>query len=156
MFERATRLDKRHCPTWQAWALMEAQLGRVDEARRLLQKGAWEGVGEKYVARIWQAWALLELRAATGEAEQARAARTSRRYFGHAIEADPYSVPTYIAWAMMEERLGDGRRALDHAYGDVVSAFHYFLQHLNKGAHVLRLRTRAWDLRFPPRARAGP
>ena len=63
MFRRAVAIDARHCASWQAWALMEAKLGRFEEARRLFQQGAWAGVGETHVARIWQAWALLEVSA---------------------------------------------------------------------------------------------
>ena len=38
---------------------------------------------------------------------------TARRYFGNALEADPNSVPTYVAWALVEERHGDFERACE-------------------------------------------
>merc|ERR1711908_4901 len=92
---------------------MEAQLGRFDEARRLFQQGAWAGVGEIDAARIWQAWALLEVRTARNRPEIAQAMVTARRYFGNALEADRNSVPTYVAWALVEERFGDAKRACE-------------------------------------------
>ena len=38
---------------------------------------------------------------------------TARRYFGNALEADRNSVPTYVAWALVEERHGDFERACE-------------------------------------------
>ncbi len=39
LFQLATQADPVDAPTWQAWALMEARLGRHDRARALLKDG---------------------------------------------------------------------------------------------------------------------
>jgi hypothetical protein len=38
----------------QAWGVMEFQLGRYDEARRLFQEGVWADPGNKDVVFIFQ------------------------------------------------------------------------------------------------------
>ncbi|CAM9338272.1 unnamed protein product [Sphacelaria rigidula] len=103
LFERGTIQAPKHCPTWQAWGMMEWQLGNVQRARELFQDGVWQSPKGPFVVRILQARAILE--ASEGNFDDAR------KYFGFALARDPYSMPSMVAWALMEEKLGDIGRA---------------------------------------------
>lgn len=46
-------------PLLQAWGVMEFQLGRYDEARRLFQEGVWADPGNTDVVFIFQVRLLL-------------------------------------------------------------------------------------------------
>eukprot|EP00898_Chlorokybus_atmophyticus_P000347 jgi/Chlat1/1312/Chrsp118S01743 len=97
LFEEGVRADSSHQPVWQAWAVMEFREGNLDRARELFQKGVWADPTNK------NAWGVLEDR-------QSNIA-FARALYKCAVKADPSSVPSWMAWAQMEERLGDLPRA---------------------------------------------
>ncbi len=59
LFERARLADPTNAAVYQAWALMEAKLGRYEEARRLFELGVRADPTD---APSSQAWALMELK----------------------------------------------------------------------------------------------
>eukprot|EP00903_Cladosiphon_okamuranus_P012122 g11374.t1 len=103
LFNKGASQAPRHCPTWQAWGMLEWELGQISRARKLFQEGVWENPKGKHVVRILQAWGILE--ATQGNWDDAR------KYFGFALSRDPLSLPVMVAWALMEEYLGDIGRA---------------------------------------------
>ena len=52
---------------------MEAEDGKIDNARRVFQRGVWAAPKRKGISRLWQAWAECESKA--GDLE------TARKYF---------------------------------------------------------------------------
>jgi Tfp pilus assembly protein PilF len=105
LFDRAARVDPKHQPVWQAWGVMEYRSGNTDTARALFQRGVWANPKSTDAARLFQAWGVLEDRQVnTGVA---------RELFKCAVKADPSSVPSWQAWAQMEERLGAVTRAAE-------------------------------------------
>ncbi|CAN0425872.1 unnamed protein product [Ectocarpus sp. 13 AM-2016] len=74
LFSKGTRQSPKHCPTWQAWGMLEWELGQISRARKLFQEGVWENPKGPYVVRILQAWGILE--ATQGNWDDAR------KYFG--------------------------------------------------------------------------
>jgi tetratricopeptide (TPR) repeat protein len=85
---------------WQAWALMEKQLGQPERARQLFERGTQADPSH---APVWQAWALMEKQ--LGQPERAR------QLFERGTQADPSNAPTWQAWALMEKQLGQPERA---------------------------------------------
>ncbi|MEA3345823.1 MAG: tetratricopeptide repeat protein, partial [Chloroflexota bacterium] len=86
---------------WQAWALMEKELGNHDEARRLFEQGI---KADPTDAPTWQAWALMERE--LGKYDKAW------RLFERASRAAPGNSYIWQNWAMMELRR-DPKRASD-------------------------------------------
>ncbi|CAN0477681.1 unnamed protein product [Ectocarpus sp. 8 AP-2014] len=74
LFSKGTTQSPKHCPTWQAWGMLEWELGQISRARKLFQEGVWENPKGPYVVRILQAWGILE--ATQGNWDDAR------KYFG--------------------------------------------------------------------------
>jgi len=106
LLRRGTLKNKRHAPVWQAWGVLEYRHGNPDEARNIFQQGIWACAqmtgsqsGGYHCARLWQAWGVLE------ESEEDYAA--ARRCFNRALDADSRNIETMIAWARMEDRLGN-------------------------------------------------
>lgn len=105
LFDRAARVDPTHQPVWQAWGVMEFRTGNVDAARALFQRGVWANSRSKDAAKLFQAWGVLE--------DKQGNTGVARELFKCAIKADPSSVPSWHAWAQMEERLGAALRAAE-------------------------------------------
>eukprot|EP00538_Stauroneis_constricta_P014070 CAMPEP_0119565264 /NCGR_PEP_ID=MMETSP1352-20130426/29434_1 /TAXON_ID=265584 /ORGANISM="Stauroneis constricta, Strain CCMP1120" /LENGTH=128 /DNA_ID=CAMNT_0007614139 /DNA_START=214 /DNA_END=601 /DNA_ORIENTATION=+ len=84
--------------------------GEANEARNIFQQGIWACAqasggrsGGYGCARLWQAWGVLE--ASEGDVAAAR------RCFSRALDADNRNVATIVAWAQMEEELGNVKDA---------------------------------------------
>lgn len=54
LFDQGLKVDPSHLYLWQAWGVMEYQLGNFDEARRLFQEGVWADPSSKDVVYIFQ------------------------------------------------------------------------------------------------------
>eukprot|EP00884_Botryococcus_braunii_P022420 jgi/Botrbrau1/8862/Bobra.50_2s0019.1 len=106
LLERASTLDPHHVPVWQAWGSAGAQ-GRATwiEPGSFFQQGVWAQPGSKDVTYVWQAWGVLEAEAGHPQ--------LARQLFKCAVKADPESVPSWIAWADLEESLGNKDRGRD-------------------------------------------
>ena len=81
---------------WQAWGVLEGQVGNLEEARRLFAKAA--EVDDRHVP-VWQAWGVLEGQA--GNLEEAR------RLFAKAAEVDDRHVQVWQAWGVLEGQAGN-------------------------------------------------
>eukprot|EP00535_Pseudo-nitzschia_heimii_P000815 CAMPEP_0197185016 /NCGR_PEP_ID=MMETSP1423-20130617/11074_1 /TAXON_ID=476441 /ORGANISM="Pseudo-nitzschia heimii, Strain UNC1101" /LENGTH=804 /DNA_ID=CAMNT_0042635979 /DNA_START=640 /DNA_END=3055 /DNA_ORIENTATION=+ len=106
LLRRATEINKRHSPAWQAWAVMESREGNPEVARNIFQQGIWAcaqlGGGQSggySCARLWQGWGVLEASEYQFEA--------ARRCFSRALDADNLNLAAITAWANMEEKLGE-------------------------------------------------
>ena len=103
---RATKVDPKHAPAWQAWAVLETRHGTPSEARDIFQQGIWacaqSGGGQsggRHCARLWQAWGVLE----SQEGDYGAA----RRCFSRALDADTRNIASVTAWASMEQQTGN-------------------------------------------------
>jgi tetratricopeptide (TPR) repeat protein len=105
LFARAARLEPGHQPVWQAWGCAEESAGEPDAARALFQYGIFADPSTQDAAKCYQAWAVLEAR--VGKLQLAR------RLFRSALKLDRASVPTWQAWAQMEEAAGYTARAAE-------------------------------------------
>lgn len=89
LYALGTKANRYHLPTYQAWGLMEANVGPlrgggVERAREVFQEGVWAAPRGKGVSKLWQAWAIMEAnnnhksaaQTATLEAESAEGPRT--------------------------------------------------------------------------------
>jgi len=137
LLRRATEINKRHSPAWQAWAVMESREGNPEVARNIFQQGIWAcaqlGGGQSggySCARLWQGWGVLE--ASEGQFEAAR------RCFSRALDADNLNLAAITAWANMEETLGE----LDYAR----SLFQRSLKKFTPGTEETNQLWRAYEL----------
>lgn len=103
---RATEVDQKHAPAWQAWGVLETRYGTPTDARDIFQQGIWacaqSGGGQsggRRCARLWQAWGVLE----SLEGDHAAA----RRCFSRALDADTRNIAAVTAWARMEQETGN-------------------------------------------------
>lgn len=110
LLRRATKINRRHAPVWQAWGVLEMRHGTAEAARSVFQEGIWSCAqptgcqsGGYGCARLWQAWGVLEAK----EGDHASA----RRCFSRALDADSRNVAAVTAWVQMEESLGNIRDA---------------------------------------------
>ena len=105
-FQKATEVNKRHAPAWQAWGVLETRYSTAKVARDVFQQGIWScsrpGGGQsggRDCARLWQAWGILEAQ----EGDHAAA----RRCFSRALDADKRNAAAVTAWTLMEAGLGN-------------------------------------------------
>lgn len=103
LFGMGAKVDPQHQPLWQAWGIMEWKVDDIEKARELFQKGVWVSPDSKDACKLFQAWGLLE--AQEGNVELARS------LFKCAVKVDPGSLPSWQAWAQLEERVGNLIRA---------------------------------------------
>lgn len=96
LFEQGTLADPTNAPVWQAWALMEQEIGNITRARQLFEKGSQ---ADPKNGPTYQAWALMEWK--KGNIKRAR------ELFEKGIKVDPKNAPTYHAWALMEQESGN-------------------------------------------------
>jgi len=134
---RATEVQKRHAPAWQAWGVLEMRHGHPEEARRIFQEGIWACAqlagnqsGGYRCARLWQAWGVLE----SQEGDYAAA----RRCFSRALDADSRSVATVTAWTQMEEDIGNHK--------DARALFERSLKDFSPGCDAKMILWRAYEL----------
>ncbi len=92
LFARAAEADPRHAPTLQAWALLEKEQGRVEEARALLERGL-----QQVTARRGRAILLSTLGGFL--AEQGDLA-TAERHFQEALRLDEKDPLAHYHFAM--------------------------------------------------------
>ena len=100
-FQLATEIDPSHAGAWHAWGVFEMKNGRVAKAKRLLREAKR---CDPKRARTAQALAFLE----SGDPARLKDARV---LFQSAIGLQKNHVPSYTAWAQMEERSGNFSRA---------------------------------------------
>ena len=105
LFERGVAADPGHQAGWQAWGCAEAAAGHSATARQLFQRGVWANPTSGGASTCFQAWACLEAKE--------DAPGLARQLFRAALRLDPAAVPTWHAWAHMEERLGNDARAAE-------------------------------------------
>jgi crooked neck len=108
LFRIATKADPMQAPTWQAWAHMESEAGKIggtdqpETARWLFQRATEV---DPHDIPAWQAWAVMEGKAENvGDLEKPY---TARWLFNKATEVDPRQAPIWQAWAHLEDRLGN-------------------------------------------------
>jgi tetratricopeptide (TPR) repeat protein len=119
---------------WRSWAMLEANAGDEEQARKLFQKGLMVAPKSKFIWLAWGVWeaklgycdrakelltkgcklnpldthllqALAKLEAEQGNLEQAR------KYFEQGTMMDPQHQANWNAWAMAEWRAGEIDRA---------------------------------------------
>lgn len=100
LFEQGTLADPTNAPVWQAWALMEQEIGNIERARQLFEKGTQ---ADPKNGPSYQAWAILEHK--KGNIKRAR------QLFEKGLQVDPKNAPTFQAWALMEQEIGNIERA---------------------------------------------
>lgn len=104
LFKRASRANPHHLYVWQAWGCMEQRVGNLDAARECFQQGIWTASPrDPDLSLVFQAWAVLE--------STEKNIDLARELFKCAVKANPRSEPSWLAWADMEEDLGDPLRA---------------------------------------------
>jgi tetratricopeptide (TPR) repeat protein len=104
--QKATEVNKRHAPAWQALGVLETRYSTAKAARDVFQQGIWSCArpgggqsGGRDCARLWQAWGILEAQ----EGDHAAA----RRCFSRALDADKRNAAAVTAWTLMEAELGN-------------------------------------------------
>lgn len=103
LFAAGLRADPGHVPLWQAWGCMESQLGEVDHARRLFQKGVWADPRSKDTVWVLHAWGCLE--------RDQDNLPLARELFKAAIKVDPKAEKVWFTWIAMEADAGQVERA---------------------------------------------
>lgn len=97
---RSKRTQGSNVKTLHAWALLEARIGNVDEARSLLAEA--RALCQTDPA-LWRALAELEARERNFD--------EARRAFQNALALDPNDPRIYLAWGRTETIAGDEKRA---------------------------------------------
>lgn len=84
---------------FQSLAVLAAELGKADEARRWFRDGTKSTKGRASHA-LWHAWALLEMKQQSDPA-------LVRELFDRGLKASPRSRYTFLSWAIWEKDLGN-------------------------------------------------
>ncbi|RAL49269.1 hypothetical protein DM860_017549 [Cuscuta australis] len=99
LFQRASELDPRHQAVWNAWGWMEWKEGNISTARKLYQKVLSINSTNENAGRCLQAWGHLEQSVGNLSA--------ARKLFISSLKINSQSSVTWMAWANLEEELGN-------------------------------------------------
>eukprot|EP00871_Galdieria_phlegrea_P005121 jgi/Galph1/560/GphlegSOOS_G5374.1 len=137
-FQQGVILQPNVSYAYQCWAQLEANLGNIEEARRIYMVGARKSKGNEHYTALLHSWALFEWK--QGDKERARKLLTfavdiddqhgwlwrtfarleadcgnlesARHYFARAVNAKPYEALTWKYWSQVEEMFGQHDRAV--------------------------------------------
>jgi tetratricopeptide (TPR) repeat protein len=124
LFERATQADPSNAPAWQAWALLEKELRRYEEARRLFERATQADPNDPVA---WQAWALLESQLGRHD-EAERLLRQGLRHVrdGYGLGLLHSSLGRLLAdRGRLQEAEESFRKALQHNERDAQTHYHF-------------------------------
>lgn len=96
VLRRAVSLEAEDGQHYTMWGTLELESGRVAEARHILKEGSKRYPGDQFLLQRW----------GTLEAKYGSIVR-ARELFDRSVRIKPHA-PTFVAWAILEEREGLG------------------------------------------------